>query len=248
MTKGCIYYTNNTPEEKLFLTCQRQLNKCMEIHKFPIYAISQKPIDFGINIVMNLESSVLSLVKQVVRGLEECKTDIIFFLEHDVIFHPSHFDFTPERDDHFYYNRNFWNVSSIDGKAVYYLHNDLSQMSAKRDLFLRHFYKVLENMEKYGFQREYGFSPPKMLPKDQRIGHYTTYMSKVPNVNIRHPQAFTRQRMNKSEFRSERSCREWTEADGVPGWGKTKDRFNEFLDDVWNSKLDTKYVPKIFTT
>jgi hypothetical protein len=232
MTKGLVYYTDNTLEEKIFLACQKQLLKCMDVHHFPIYSISQKPIDFGINIVMDLERSVLSMFKQILKGIEECKTDVIFLIENDLLYHPSHFDFTPERGDHFYYNRNMWHVSSVDGKAVYYLHNDPSNMCAHRDLLLKHYSKVVAMVEKDGWRSRYGFSPPKGLPKDQAVGHYTTYMSEVPNIDIRHPGAFTRQRMDKSQFRSENSCREWTESDGVPGWGKTLGRFNEFLDSL----------------
>ena len=232
MTYGCVWYTNNSPEEKLFLTCQKQLNKCMEIWHYPIYSISQKPVNFGINTVMNLESSVLSLFKQALRGIEECKTDVIFMLEHDLLYHPSHFDFMPPLKDHFYYNRNMWNVSSVDGKAVHYLHNDPSTMCAHRDLLLNHYGKVVKEIETNGWHSRYGFSPPRGLPKEQQTGHYTVYWSKEPNVNIRHPNAFTRQRMTKDQFRSENSCRNWTESDSVPGWGKTLGRFNEFLDEI----------------
>ncbi|MBI2049660.1 hypothetical protein HYT32_02020 [Candidatus Roizmanbacteria bacterium] len=217
------------PEEKIFTACQRQLNRCMEKWGYPIYSISQKPIDFGINTVMDLERSVLSMFKQILKGLEECKTDIVFLIEHDLLYHPSHFDFTPQKDDHFYFNQNFWNVSSVDGKAVYYIHNDVSMVCAYRSLLLRHYRKVVEWVEKMGHKRSWGFSPPKGLPKEERYGHYTNYRSVVPDINIRHPNAFTPQRMDKSEFRSERSRRGWTESDGVPGWGKTKGRFDEFL-------------------
>ena len=233
MTKGLVYYTDNMPEEKIFLTCQKQLNRCMKKWKYPIYSISQKPIDFGINICMDLERSVLSMFKQILKGLQECKTDIVFLIEHDVLYHPSHFDFTPVKENHFYYNRNEWRVSSVTGKAVFYQHNDVSQLCAPRDLLLEHYTKVVELAEKEGFEHKFGFSPPKGLPREeQRKHHYGCYMSKVPNVDIRHPNAFTRQRMNKSEFRSERSCRGWTESDGVPGWGKTLGRFDEFLAEV----------------
>lgn len=232
LTKGLVYYTNNVPEEKLFLACQAQLNKCMEIWKFPIISVSQKPINFGQNFVMDLESSVLSIFKQILKGLEECKTDIIFLIEHDLLYHPSHFDFTPEKPDHFYFNLNFWNVSSVDGRAVKYVHNDVSMVCAYRSLLLRHYRKVVQRVEKMGYRHSWGFSPPKGLPKEDRYGHYTYYRSAVPDVNIRHPNAFTRQRMDKSQFRSERSCREWTESDGVPGWGKTLGRFDEFLDEL----------------
>jgi len=229
MTKGLVYYTDNTPEEKIFLACQRQLNRCMEKWNYPIYSISQKPINFGINSVMDLERSAISMFRQILKGLEECKTDVVFLIEHDVLYHPSHFDITPEKDDHFYFNQNFWNVSSVDGKAVYYIHNDVSMVCAYRSLLLRHYRKVVARVEETGYRRSWGFSPPKGLPKEDRYGHYTYYRSAVPDVNIRHPNAFTRQRMNKSQFRSERSRRGWTESDGVPGWGRTLGRFNEFL-------------------
>ena len=229
MTKGLVYYTDNTPEEKIFLACQKQLNRCMEKWGYPIYSISQKPVDFGINTVMDLERSAISMFRQILKGLEECKTDVVFLIEHDLLYHPSHFDFTPEKDDHFYFNQNLWNVSSIDGKAVYYIHNDVSMVCAYRSLLLKHYRKVVERVEKMGYSRSWGFSPPKGLPKEDRYGHYSYYRSAVPDVNIRHPNAFTRQRMNKSQFRSERSRRGWTESDGVPGWGKTLGRFDEFL-------------------
>jgi hypothetical protein len=43
--------------------------------------------------------------------------------------------------------------------------------------------------------------------------------------------------MNKSQFRSERSCRGWTEADEVPYWGKIGGRFYEFLRDVDEERI-----------
>jgi len=120
-------------------------------------------------------------------------------------------------------------VSSLDGKAVYYIHNDVSMVCAHRSLLLKHYRKVVELVKKIGYRNSWGFSPPKGVPKEDRYGHYTYYESAVPDVNIRHPNAFTPQRMNKYQFRSERSRREWTESDGVLGWGKTLGRFDEFL-------------------
>jgi len=229
MTKGLVYYTNNAPDEKIFLACQAQLNRCMQIHKFPIISVSQKPINFGQNFVMDLPSSTLSMFTQILKGLKECKTDIIFLIEHDVLYSPTHFEFTPERGDHFYYNRNEWRVSSITGKAVYYQHNDVSQLCAQRELLLEHYSRVVSYAQKVGFSHRFGFSPPKGLPKDKQIGYTATFMSNKPNLDIRHPKAHTPTRMEKSQFRSERSRRGWIESDGVPDWGKTLGRFDEFL-------------------
>ncbi|EKD86401.1 MAG: hypothetical protein ACD_37C00308G0006, partial [uncultured bacterium] len=222
---------NNLPDERIFLACQTQLKRCMDVHSFPIISVSQKPIKFGQNFVMDIKSSVLSMFKQILKGIKECKTDIIFLVEHDVLYHPSHFDFTPEKSNHFYYNRNEWRVSSESGKAVFYQHNDVSQLSARRDLLLEHYTRVLEIAEKEGFKNSYGFSPPKGLPKEKQTKHYATYISKVPNVDIRHPNAFTQVRMNRSEFRSKNSIKGWIESDGVPGWGKTLGRFWDFLEE-----------------
>lgn len=232
MTKGCIYYTNNKPVENIFLACQKQLNKCMDIWHYPLYSISQKPINFGINTVMNLESSLLSMYKQIYEGLEQCKTDVVFLLEHDLLYHPSHFDFTPEKKDHFYYNRNQWHVHSVDGKTVFYLHNDTSQLCAFRDLLMPHIKRAIEvNTDR--FHSSYGIAPPKGIPPEEQKGkHYSTYKSAVPNVDIRHPDALTRVRMSKDQFRNANGRREWTESDGIPGWGKTLGRFNEFLTEI----------------
>lgn len=232
MTKGLVYYTNNKPAENIFKACQKQLNKCMEQWGFPIYSISQKPINFGINTVINLESSLLSMYKQIYEGLKQCETDAIFLTEHDVLYHPTHFDFTPEKKDHFYYNRNEWRVSSVTGKTVYYLNNDTSQLCALRKPLMAHIKRVIEvNTDSY--HASYGTSPPRGIPKEEQKGkHFGVYMSKVPNVDIRHPNTMSRQRMTKEEFRSERGRRGWTESDGVPGWGKTLGRFDEFLNEL----------------
>lgn len=229
MTKGLVYYTNNKPDEKILSACQRQLTKCMQKWGYPIYSISQKPIDFGINTVVDFDNSLLSMFKQIYEGLSQCKTDYIFLVEHDVLYHPSHFDFTPEKQDHFYYNRNEWRVSSETGKAVFYLHNDTSQLCAKRDLLAEHIKRAIQVNTDMP-HNNYGIAPPRGIPPEEQKGkHYDTYMSEVPNVDIRHPNTLTRVRMDPSQFRSERSRRGWTESDGVPGWGKTLGRFNEFL-------------------
>jgi hypothetical protein len=229
MTKGIVYYTNHSADEKILLACQKQLKRCMEIWKFPIISVSQKPINFGENFVMDLESSLLSMYKQILKGLEECKTDIVFLAEHDVLYHPSHFDFTPEKPDHFYYNRNEWRVSSQTGKTVFYLNNDTSQLCAFRDTLITHIKRAIEtNTDR--IHSSWGTSPPRGIPPEEQKGkHAGVYMSKVPNIDIRHPNTLSRTRMTKEEFRSERGRQGWIESDGVPGWGKTLGRFDEFL-------------------
>lgn len=237
-TFGLVYYTNNYPAENIFKACQKQLNKCMEIWKFPIYSISKKPIDFGINTVVDFPNGLLSMYKQIQIGLEQCQTDYIFLIEHDLLYHPTHFDVSAIefKPNHFYYNRNQWHVKAPEGNTVTYLHNDTSMLVAPRDLLLAHIKRAVEvNTDR--FHSSYGISPPRGIPPEEQKGkHYGTYFSKFPTVDIRHPNTLTRVRMTKDQFRSENSRRGWTESDGIPsGWGpndgyvKTQGRFNEFI-------------------
>ena len=230
MTYGLCYYTNNRPAENIFLACQKQLNKCMEQWGFPIYSISHKPINFGINTVMELENGLISMYKQIYEGIRQCETDVIFLIEHDVLYHPSHFAFTPERKDHFYYNRNQWHVNSETGKTVTYLHNDTSQLCALREPLMKHIKRAMEtNVDR--FHSRWGISPPRGIPPEEQKGkHYGVFMSEVPNVDIRHPNTLTKVRMTKEEFRNEAGRRGWTESNQIPGWkGITEGRFNEWL-------------------
>lgn len=227
-TKGLVYYTDNNPAPNILTACQKQLIVCMGQWKYPIVSVSQKSIDFGTNFVMDIGRSLLSMYRQILRGVEECKTEIIFLVEHDLLYHPSHFDYTPARKDTFYYDRNRWNVD-MEGKAVFYHNNCPSRLVAHRELLLEYYTRVVDFVQSEGFKHNLGFSPPKGLPKEKRVGRYEAYMAKDPCIDIRHDRTFTRARMTKEEFRSERGRRGWTEADEVPGWGKTRGRMQELI-------------------
>ena len=89
--KSILYYTDNKLRDDISQACIKQINKC----GLPVVSVSQKPMNFGTNIVMDIGSSQLSMFKQILAGLEAIKTDIVFFCEHDCLYHPSHFDFRP---------------------------------------------------------------------------------------------------------------------------------------------------------
>jgi hypothetical protein len=87
----------------------------------------------------------------------------------------------------------------------------------------------VELTEKNGFRSRYGYSPPKGLPKEEQFGKYKTYFAEFPSLDIRHELSWTRKRMDKSQFMSERSCRGWTEGFEIPGWGAVGDKFESIL-------------------
>jgi len=225
LTKGVVYYTDNSCAERIIQVVRNRLNVICK--DWDIVSVSQYPINFGRNFVLPLERSVKSIYKQVVKGLQESKADIVFLCEHDVLYHSSHFDVVPPEKDVFYYDQNKWCLEEKDGKAVFYLSKNPSFMCAYRELLLEHYTKTLAYIEENGWTGKQGYSPPKGLPREQRVGRVETYMAEMPSIDVRSKTTWTGHKMKREDFRN--PPKDWKEAWEIPGWGKTKDRFNEFL-------------------
>ena len=226
LSKGLIYYTDNRLDKVIMETVQQNLLK----QNLPIISVSLEPIDFGKNVVLPLERSYLTMFKQILVGLENIDTDIVFFAEHDIIYHPSHFIFLPEKKDVYYYNQNTWKVRYTDGQSLFFYCKQTSQLCAYRELLIEHYKKRIERVEKEGFSRKMGFEPGSH-GRPERVDDYKSesYFSEYPNVDIRHEANLTSSRFKPEQYRSQRSIKGWTLADEIPFWGKTKDRFDEFL-------------------
>lgn len=214
---GIVYYTDNRLDEKIMKRCQEQIKKS----GLPIVSVSLKPIDFGDNIVLPLERGYLTMFKQILAGLEKISTDVVFFCEHDVLYHSSHFQFRPTRKDVYYYNTNVWQLRAIDGHALYYDCKKTSQLCADRKFLIEHYKKRVALVEKNGFTRRMGFEPGTHN-RPERVDDTTSeeWRSEFPNVDIKHGKNLTGERWKQSEFRSQRNCRNWKESDEIPGWGK----------------------------
>jgi glycosyltransferase involved in cell wall biosynthesis len=231
-TKGCVYYTDNQCEERVLDVARRQLKRA--VNGYPIISVSQFPINFGDkNIVMNLIRSNLTMFKQILAGIKNIDTDIVFLTEHDVLYHPSHFEFTPLKKNVFYYNQNIYKVRYKDGQGLFYYSRQTSGVCGYRDLFLEHYEKRVKIVEEHGFKRRMGFEPGTHKPP-RGVDNYTSecYMSELPNVDIRHRANLTGSRFKKEQYRSQRSIKGWKLVNEIPGWGITKNRFDDFLFEV----------------
>lgn len=232
-TKGILYYTDNRLDgSAIGMSVQYQLLQS----DLPITAVSLKPIEFGSNIVLPLERGYLTMAKQILAGLEAMDTDVVFFCEHDVLYHPTHFDFNPPTRDVYYYNLNVWKLNAQNGHAITYITKQLSGLCAYRDILIDHYRERVRRIETEGFSRKMGFEPGSH-GRAERVDDRTSdiWRSEFPNVDIRHDKNLTENRWSQSEFRSQKSCQGWQEADRIPGWGKTKDRFDAWLDEVSSS-------------
>ncbi len=229
-TAGVVYYSDCRPEPSILEASRRSI----EASGMPIVAVTLQPIRWPAarNIVLPLERGYLAMFKQILAGLEALDTDVVFFAEHDVVYSLSHFAFRPPRRDTFYYNQHVWKVDADSGRALHYVCNQTSGLCADRQLLIAHYRKRVSHVEQHGFSRRNGFEPGTRKVRhggfcDTPVG---TWMSEVPNVDIRHGANLTPSRWSRDAFRNQKYTEGWTESDHVPGWpGVIKGRFSEWV-------------------
>lgn len=215
--KGIIYYTDNKVNMKIGHLARHYIKKA----HLPIVSCSLKPMDFGKNIHLKMERGYLAYHKQILTALEHSDADIIFFCEHDVLYHRSHFDFVPAKKDVYYYNTNFWRVRVSDGHALHYDTEQVNLICAYRELLLQHYREKVKRIEKDGFSMRMGFEPG-CNPRHERIDDFKAerYQSTYPCLDLRHETNLTRSRWSKDEFRNKKSIDGWKEShiSDIEGW------------------------------
>lgn len=241
-TKGIIYYTDNKLDENIAKPCRERIQHIAKDKNIGIVSSTLKKMDLGYKNVFfpSLKRGYLALFKQILGALENSRDDIIFFTEHDVLYHPSHFDFVPERKDVFYYNQNVWLLRMPDGHALHYDVNQLSGLCVYRETAIKHFrerYEMAEAARKEmndsdfdKYVRHMGFEPMthgRVAWKNKF--EYSTWKSEYPNVDIKHGANATGQRWNKDQYRNQNLLVNWTESDTIPGWGKGVDLVKTLL-------------------
>ena len=236
-SKGLVYYTDNKLDEDISNTVQSQIEHCANGHQ--IISVSLEPISFGENIFLKSKRGILTMFEQILTGLENSTADIVFLIEHDVLYHPSHFEFNPLKKNVFYYNENTWKVNSDTGQGLFYFCKQTSGLCAYRKLLIEHYRKRVERIKTDGkYSYSIGFEPGcHSFPRG--IDNYKAdkWMSEFPNIDIRHNHNLTKSRWSQDEFRNKKYCQGWQMADEIPGWGITKNRFDDFLSEVKNGQL-----------
>lgn len=116
----------------------------------------------------------------------------------------------------------------------------VSGICVYRETAIKHYEERIALVEKEGrFERNMGFEPGTHgRVKWQNEYKSETWMSEYPNVDIRHDNNLTANRWSKDQFRDQRNTAGWKFVEEIPGWGKTKGRFNEFMTDVKNGKIN----------
>src|SRR3990172_4484332 len=202
VSKGAVYYTDNRLDPAIMAACQKQLRDSVNGHR--VISVSLQPLEFGDNIALQLERGYLTMFKQILAGLEALDSDIVYFCEHDVLYHPSHFEFIPPEKDKYYYNQNVWKVDAASGRALYYDAKQTLALCAYRDLLLQHYRQRVKNTEAKWQElggdtpefrrwiREQGFEPGTHGRAARVDDHKAEgWRSSVPIIDIRHGQNLT---------------------------------------------------------
>jgi len=214
-TKGIVYYTDNRLNMKLAKLCRNYIKKS----NLPITSVTLKSTGFGHNIVVKSEPSYKTMFKQILTGLKEAKEDIIFLCEHDVLYHPSHFEFTPEEENTFYYNGYYWMVRLKDGFAINYDVSPLSGLVAYREPLITHFEERVALIEKQGFGYYMGFEPmTHKRIKWENWYDFKIFKPQYPNVDLAHEGNLTNKRWTQKKFI--RKPKFWNEGsiNNIEGW------------------------------
>jgi hypothetical protein len=191
-------------------------------------------VNMGKNIHLSLQRGYLTMFKQILAALEASESDIIFFCEHDVLYHPSYFDFIPEKKDVFYYNVNWWRVRLSDGFSVSWEAAQVSGLCAYRDILIEHYRKRVSIIEEYGYNHSMGFEPgshntPEVvanrdktkIPKDIYIDDICieTRKSEYPQVYIKHGGNLSKDKWSLADFRDKGSAKGFQSGE-CPEWAK----------------------------
>ena len=235
MSVGCIYYTDNRLKEPIWSLAQ----KYILASGLPIVSCSLKPINFGQNIVLaNRLRSYPTMCEQILTALEALTTKYVFFCEHDVLYHQSHWDFIPPKDDLYYYNVNNWRWWYGSKTAISYDElTSLSSLCCNRELAIRHYKIRLEHIERLGLDkirsreprwaRKFGYEPGTKRIRNGGVTNeeHIKRKSAFPNIDIRHRGTFSAPKISLDSFNHQPT--NWREEpiENISGWD-LKELFN----------------------
>jgi len=161
-----IYLTDNSLDAEITALCQRVLLEAAG--DIRILSVSQKPIDFGVNLCMgNMGRNWLSLYKQLLMGARTVDTEWVVIAEHDCLYTPEHLNYTPGNGTAFWYNDNRWlvqwggNHPELNGMYSWWPGGlALSQLICNRELLVACIAERVEILEGGGDAKLFGKAEP----------------------------------------------------------------------------------------
>lgn len=222
--KGIVYYTCNTHKPEIDQMCRDKLDAARGAIDLTCVSLN-KALGYGDRtILMDGERGPLMMHRQILAGLRASPAEYVFLCESDVLYHPSHFEFTPKRHDVYYYNTNVWRWKYPENFYVWT--DNLQQVSglcAHRELLIDFYEKRIAQIERDGFNRHYEPGVKQTIYPRMKGGVYgvENWQSEFPNICIRHEANLTKSKWSPDEFRNPQYAEGWKTSDHVPGWDNT---------------------------
>jgi hypothetical protein len=166
---------------------------------------------------MTAPRGVLTMFRQILAGLLTLDTDVAFLCEHDLLYHPSHFAFTPPDRDRVYYNTHVYKLDVETGQCVTYRAKQVSGICADRALLVEHYRTRVERVARDGFSLRMGYEPGTHR-RAERVDDLTSdeWRSNGPNIDLRHGANLTPSRWDPAQFRTPPA--DWRAVTAIPGW------------------------------
>lgn len=229
-----IFYTANYIDNFFASNVRKQLVK--SINGLPLIVVSHKLMGIEMfeghngkytNILFNAkERSFANIYRQALIGVIEAKTKYVVMAEDDVLYHSSHFDYTPGKGI-FAYDRNIWNIYTWTKPPVfsYKGRRNLNGLICERDLFIE---AMEERFAKYNEENfpEHLFGEPGKYERQLgvTVRNWEFYHPKKPSVAFSHPTELSYLGLGKRKRIGENACEE------LEPWGEAKNVLKLYYD------------------
>ncbi len=213
-----LYYTANVLREPFASNAREILWKAKK--EYPLISISQKPMDYGQNIVVDFPRAYLSIYKQILVGAKAATTEFVALAEDDTLYCPDHFAYRPPSDS-FAYDMARWSIYSWTRPAMYSMKYRISNSTliAPRKLLIE---ALEERFARYPDESKISLGAWGEFGKyENRLGvtvrKTIQYTSTCPCVVFSHPEAIG------YEYLGSRKNLGEIKAYDIPYWGKAED-------------------------
>lgn len=219
-----IYYTSNREDPKFEKRIQENILNASK--GLPIICVSQKPVDFGINIsVGDVGVSGFNMFRQVQIACEHAATPFVISAEADCLYPPDYFEFIPPRLDACYRTSNLYVMPDHRDYFFYKKEGATHAQIVGREFYLEVLKRLFEGAPKWSVD-EKNF-PKERWKKADVFDEILYWKSDNPVFQIK----------------THRGMRYYTHSErtpipNLPYWGEGKDVRAFYLKDVmekWRS-------------
>lgn len=215
-----IYYSSN--REKPEFEQRIRDNILALCGDMPIISVTQKPIDFGKNIVVgNVGASGFNMFRQVQIACREAKTPFVLSAEADCLYPPDYFTFVPPRNDLCYRNKNLYVMPQ---HRAYFWKKEEGATHAQivdRELYLKTLDRLFEGAPQWSIGE-------KNFPKERTH-------QKQEDVFAKDEIEFYETQNPVIQIKTSQSMRNYTNSDRIPRhelpyWGNGRDFRKKYYD------------------